>query len=84
MRKTVVFDPEKDTKRCMEHHSCMLLHERLAKEYNGLPFELFCEWMDMIEEGLIDETVHTFEWDTEDFNEDGERKVGSRWEKYRK
>ena len=77
MRKTVVFDLEKDEKRLLEHHTCMRLSERLAKEYNGLPFELFCEWHDLIEEGLIEETVHTFEWDPDDFDEEGLRKVGS-------
>ena len=84
MRKTVIFDCDKDDKRCEEHPTCMSLTERLAKEYNGLPFELFCEWDDLREEGLIDETVHVFEWDTEDFDERGLRKVGSRWEKYKK
>ena len=81
MRKTVVFDGDKDNKRCIERPTDMPFHERLAKEYNGLPFELFCEWMDLREEGLIDETVHVFEWDTEDFDERGWRKVGSRFKR---
>ena len=81
MRKTVIFDYDKDNKRCEEHPTDMPFKERLAKEYNGLPFELIVEWMDLREEGLIDETVHVFEWDTEDFDERGWRKVGSRFKR---
>ena len=81
MRKTVIFDSDKYEQRCMEHPSDVPFPERLAKEYNGLPFELFNEWMRDCELGLADEDVHVFEWDTEDFDEEGNRKVGSRFKR---
>ena len=81
MRKTVIFDCDKDDKRFEEHPTCMSLTERLAKEYNGLPFELFNEWMRDRELGIADKNVHLFEWDTEDFDEEGNRKVGSRFKR---
>ena len=85
MRKTVVVDIEKDNQRCIERPTDMPLPERLAKEYNGLPFELFDDWIELQEEmqeaGLPEETVHTFEWDPDDFDEKGHRKVGSKFKK---
>ena len=81
MRKTVVFDGDKDEQRCLERPTDMPIKERLVKEYDGLPFELFAEWMEECELGLTNETVHVFEWDTEDFDERGWRKVGSRFKR---